>query len=544
MRYVVFSALVALVFVFQNCGKMDPAKILANSTIVSEDIHAGDFSAISSPEITNKNDLPSTTLTAKETKQALCTSKSDQLMSASGHLVFDYSSSVQCRIGLSQLNQLGAICTPKSDTLVNSKGKSVFDYQLHANCKTGLSQVRAYRALCTPKSNTLISIAGKTLFKYKRQKDCRSGLKKYLAGKSILPSKYEIQIVKGKTSILPKDTRDTQAFILRKPDGSRVIAIDAGKKKSYWSKNGGSTWTAGPKGPATFDMKSAIDLGGGEILSLYSTTILNSDGSYRLPQYRSYDGWKTWKLEIAKVLTPRAVPMTSDGGKTSRNEGLSMHHGVVRLPSGVLVGTMYGNYKEDKEILQGGDAACRAKFKKWNLRKFRVVVVFSHDNGRTWQDPVTVASYHMVRPSSSAVTEGFDEADIVLTASGDLVIAMRTGGRNNDCKDYKSSPIYISRSSNGGKTWTKPTPINTIGSNPNLVALQNGVLVMTFGRPAAWLMFSADNGKTWRNKTALSRSTDNYTDLVPIASDKVLALYFDDDRRIKATVFKTSIVAK
>lgn len=346
-----------------------------------------------------------------------------------------------------------------------------------------------------------------------------------------------VEIVRGNTTLVPIGARDTQAFRYR--DGR--VAVDAGDLHSYWSADGGKTWVLGPKGAANYEMKSAIDLGSGEILSLKMGSTSVGGGWYRTTNLRSQDYWQSRANELSYAYTPQAVPMTNDSGVLSPGTGLRFHHGLIELPNGDLMATMYGTYAEDKEIVQSGASSCGSEFARAGFRKFRTVAVFSSDGGRTWDRPQTIASYHMVRPSSQ-VTEGFSEADAVIAANGDIVVVMRTGGMNLNCPGYRGSPLYVSRSKDLGKSWSVPTPIadTNVGSNPNLVALEDGTIALTYSRPGAYLMFSDDNGLTWKNKIKISE-VDAYSDIVQIASDKILATHFvkvDGKNRVASTIFK------
>ena len=55
---------------------------------------------------------------------------------------------------------------------------------------------------------------------------------------------------------------------------------------------------------------------------------------------------------------------------------------------------------------------------------------------------------------------------------------------------------------------------------PNVVTLGNGIIVCTYSRPGNWLIFSDDNGRTW--KGALQFGTGNaYNYILEVASDTI-----------------------
>lgn len=259
--------------------------------------------------------------------------------------------------------------------------------------------------------------------------------------------------------------------------------------------------------------KAAIDLGNGEILSVGRNSKRRPDGMFSLRLYRSTDNWKTIKTEEAVLDIPLAsYTVTGSGGRV---DGFLFHHGLVQLPNGDLVGSMYGNYEGDYLLCDGYPT-------ELNQRKYRTVVVFSKDKGKTWGDPVLVAYDKMLgrgipddhdmvgksipesragRPMAvPAITmEGFRESDLTIAPNGDLICVMRSGGRNPKMGvNLFPTPLYCARSSDGGKTWTLPEQIADRGVCPYVVTMGNGIIVCTYSRPGNWLIFSDDNGKTWK----------------------------------------------
>ena len=135
--------------------------------------------------------------------------------------------------------------------------------------------------------------------------------------------------------------------------------------------------------------------------------------------------------------------------------------------------------------------------------------------------------------------EGFREADLTLAPNGDLICVMRSGGRNAGSATLFPTPLYCSRSSDKGRSWTPPALIADRGVCPNLVTMSNGIIVCTYSRPGNWLIFSEDSGRTWKGAFQFG-STDSYNYLLEVAPN-TLQVYHEVDedevRRVRATFF-------
>jgi hypothetical protein len=277
-------------------------------------------------------------------------------------------------------------------------------------------------------------------------------------------------------------------------------------KAGKWSSDGGRTWRDGPAPPD----EASIELGNGEVLSLGFWTKKRAGGKYSLPQRRSLDDWKTVSDETSVVDVPRSVPCGGDGGET--NDGFLMDHAVLRVKDGRLMATMYGNYDEDKTPAVGFPAS-------YHLNKSRTIVVFSSDKGKTWGNPLTVAT----APMLAATHIGPCEADLARAANGDILCAMRSG---------PPTPCYICRSADGGRTWSKPQAILDHGVWPSLCVMKSGTVVCAAGRPGDWLVFSKDNGHTWEGGFCFYEGeygvTSSYNTVLEVAPDTILVIYDRD----------------
>jgi hypothetical protein len=360
-----------------------------------------------------------------------------------------------------------------------------------------------------------------------------------------VPDISGIEVSVGKSVIIPTEKT---AVAFQFEDGRIVVGP---RNKSFWSYDGGHTWEEGPEGPGE---KVAIDLGNGEILSAGRNSNRRSDGKFTVKMRRSIDNWDTVKNEEGIFDIPNAsFTVTGSGGRV---DGFLFHHGILKLKNGQLIGSMYGNYEGDVLLCDGYPT-------ELNQRKYRTVVVFSKDLGHTWGNPVLVAydkmlgrgipnNHKMIGKSipetrggrtmivPAITSEGFREADLVEAPNGDLICVMRSGGRNPaPGVNLFPTPLYCSRSEDGGKSWTPPEQIADRGTCPSLVTMKNGIIVCTYGRPGNWLIFSDDNGQNW--KGAFQFGTTGASNYILEVAPNVIQVYHEtkegNDEGVRGTFF-------
>lgn len=316
---------------------------------------------------------------------------------------------------------------------------------------------------------------------------------------AVVPAISGLNVEVGDTVVIMKDATYPSAY--RFADGRIVVS---GNSMSSWSADGGHTWKAGMVGPTN----ATLELDGGEVLSLKFRTEKTPDDKLRLPQMRSRDNWKTVEAEYGIADVPESKPGINDDGSPS--EGMVFDHGLVQLKNGNLMATMYGKYKGDEAPVDGFPG----------MFKDRTIVVFSTDKGKAWGGPVTVAC------DPSVGQEGFCEADVERMPDGDLLCVMRTGGNSG-----KWCPLYCARSSDEGQTWSKPEPIADRGVWPNLCVMASKVVACTYGREGNWLVFSTDDGKTWKGAFCFSNGlnwrsySSSYNSVLEVSPDTLLVVY-------------------
>ncbi|MDA2928237.1 hypothetical protein MYX78_13590, partial [Acidobacteria bacterium AH-259-G07] len=66
-----------------------------------------------------------------------------------------------------------------------------------------------------------------------------------------------------------------------------------------------------------------------------------------------------------------------------------------------------------------------------------------------------------------------------------------------------SNYLAAARSSDDGYTWTNPTSIGAFSVTPHLLALDNGMVAVLYGRPGLHIRASTDSGQTWSESIPL-----------------------------------------
>lgn len=154
----------------------------------------------------------------------------------------------------------------------------------------------------------------------------------------------------------------------------------------------------------------------------------------------------------------------------------------------------------------------------------------SLDNARSWN----IQGRIFYEPDLTADPKGkqrmgFTEPGYEVLPNGHMIAVMRT------TDGIGNGPMYSSQSDDNGATWTKATVIAPSGVLPQMLQLQNGVLVMASGRPGVQIRFSMDGkGKTWTSPFEMLPWIDykdqvscGYTSLLATGPDRFMIVYSD-----------------
>ncbi len=103
-----------------------------------------------------------------------------------------------------------------------------------------------------------------------------------------------------------------------------------------------------------------------------------------------------------------------------------------------------------------------------------------------------------------------------------MLILMRTG---SGCQSF------YARSTDGGKTWTKPLVFDKVGVLPQLLTLKCGVTLASYGRPGVFLRATDDpSGIEWQTPIDLCvKSSCCYTSMIALDDRTALLAYSDFD---------------
>ena len=194
----------------------------------------------------------------------------------------------------------------------------------------------------------------------------------------------------------------------------------------------------------------------------------------------------------------------------------------------------WGNIKELKDgSLMAGVYPCQYINSKEKVLPGGISFYRTTDCGENWrlQGHIPYVVNKSIGPKEEAfVLDGFTEPAFEVMPDGTFVCVMRTGG---------NTPMYSSLSKDQGKTWTTPQAIAPNGVFPQLMLLDNGVLVLASGRPGLQLRFCLDGtGENWTDPIDMMNfmgdngapdiyASCGYAALMPINRNTFFLVYSD-----------------
>lgn len=142
--------------------------------------------------------------------------------------------------------------------------------------------------------------------------------------------------------------------------------------------------------------------------------------------------------------------------------------------------------------------------------------------------------------------QGFSEATFEILKDSTFFCVIRTG---------YNTPMYKTFSYDRGEHWTEPVAFTSNGVRPQLLLLDNGVMVMASGRPGVQLRFCLNgDGNTWTEPIEMLSFMDEngeydvwgrscgYANLFPAGENRFYMVYSDFKTRNKQGDYRKSII--
>ena len=289
------------------------------------------------------------------------------------------------------------------------------------------------------------------------------------------------------------------------------------------STDGGRTWQTGTGGFGV----GGEELRDGRLLGLEyrCLPIRDETGFYAVPRFLSADSGRRFTRDQVRVHVPEAKAAMGH----ALHRGPLFMRSIVERRDGSLIALMAGWFKSDEALCPYGRGRPYS----------RTYVCESSDGGANWRYLSTIG-YELLG------SEGYNEGSMRRLPSGEILAVLRTGNENDvNCQD---NPIMWSVSRDEGRTWSRPARTGVDGAFPGLAVLSDGRVVMSYGRPGAMLVFSADGGRTWTDPFCVDPTpSSGYTDVVELAPCELLVGfgacgYFDPETKCHATQLRLARV--
>ena len=290
-------------------------------------------------------------------------------------------------------------------------------------------------------------------------------------------------------------------FMFRQPNGRLLLYIEHGYDRHFApmhrhsSDDGGLTWKEEEENiPRT---AWAYPFSDGELFEIEAYGFLDPKSKNTFCHYAAWshpsDLNKPTGKEIARVHAPSsgAIPITK----------MQAHGGYPTFPWWPLFNGLHGKSElSGKEVLLGGSTftsglefdgrlLAMGAMGYATVGRDSLYCFESRDRGHTWEE------FSLVALGTENLTEGFNEASLVRLKDGRLYTVIRSGNF-----------LFHVWSSDGGKTWTPPEQVRLVDSpiEPRTVwpvckALEDGTLVMVYGRPGKHIIFDpSGTGRQWQ----------------------------------------------
>jgi hypothetical protein len=242
------------------------------------------------------------------------------------------------------------------------------------------------------------------------------------------------------------------------------------------------------------------ELDDGTLLADICLIFMKHSGEGYIIGWRSGDGGISWEggpREIPLSFPPDLILQPNDRPTPGR---------------AMAKGSLEGNVVQ----LANGDLLRIANFALSDDEMHRVCLLKSTDRGASWSYMSTVAD-----PTTES--RNFNESALLRLPDGSFLSMMRT---------MSGEPMYQSKSTDGGLTWSKPVSAGVNGVRPHMELMSNGVIACSYGRlsypPSLGdqVMFSLDGGESWMDHTTIYHGpSTGYTSMVEVRPGELLLAY-------------------
>ncbi|MBE7067714.1 MAG: exo-alpha-sialidase [Clostridiales bacterium] len=206
--------------------------------------------------------------------------------------------------------------------------------------------------------------------------------------------------------------------------------------------------------------------------------------------------------------------LISDDGETFNDfikMPISAPHGPIALKNGKL---FYVGHPFDRNT-------------HWNGAPLKEdIYVMQTADGKNWSEPMAIAK------GEDCKNFLLCEPNVVECENGDILLSARV--HPDATRGYDLLGIALSRSTDGGKTFTPFEMTSFEGAPPHILKLKNGKLVLTYSRrimpKKICARVSEDNGYTWGEEYSLIDLSEyldmGYPSSVELDDGKILTAYY------------------
>lgn len=333
-------------------------------------------------------------------------------------------------------------------------------------------------------------------------------------------------------------------------------SVESYGKPVAWalSSDSGQTWQMQPNRPASEIEKGAL-LPNGDRLRAVQRSAVNARG-LALPtpvcEFTCSFGstWAGYPADAAPAtLTTWVFERLPPGGASWKHETPTMTI-PDRLCTLVIEQANVPGLSGEREgkvvlpVLQGKmrvapDGSLWAVTYDWRLQdgraRYMPVFLRSTDGGHAWQlQGVVPYSADVTIDPQAETRDGFTEPDYEFMPDGSIICLMRT---SDGCG---VGPVLLARSTDGARTWSKPALFDTFGKMPQLMTLENGTTLASYGQSGgpghfvvratcdpAGLMWSEPTKVTYSPRDGDAWDSCGHTEMAPLDDHTALIVYSD-----------------